>query len=167
FGRPKASMDEIIKAAEISQAHEFIMKLPNGYDTIIGERGVNLSGGQRQRIAIARALLMNPKILILDDSTSSVDVDTEYEIQKALTALLKDRTTLVITQRISTIRNADKIIVMDDGKIVEEGDHETLMEKKGAYHRLYQTLHEAQKEVLETLKQQTLETRQQTVTGIR
>ena len=151
FGRPDASMDDIIRAAKIAQAHEFIMKLPNGYDTIIGERGINLSGGQRQRIAIARALLLNPKILILDDSTSSVDVDTEYEIQKALSALFKNRTTIVITQRISTIRNADKIIVMDNGEIVEEGDHETLMAKKGIYYRLYQTLYEAQKEVIEAV----------------
>jgi len=154
FGRPDASMDDIIRAAKIAQAHEFIMKLPNGYDTIIGERGINLSGGQRQRIAIARALLLNPKILILDDSTSSVDVDTEYEIQKALSALFKNRTTIVITQRISTIRNADKIIVMDNGEIVEEGDHETLMAKKGIYYRLYQTLYEAQKEVIEAVDAQ-------------
>jgi len=152
FGKPNASMEDIIRVAKIAQAHEFIMKLPNGYDTIIGERGINLSGGQRQRIAIARALLLDPKILILDDSTSSVDVDTEYEIQKALSALLKDRTTIVITQRISTIRNADKIIVMENGEIIEEGNHETLMAKKGAYYWLYQTLYEAQKEVLEAVE---------------
>jgi len=152
FGKPNASMDEIIRVAKIAQAHEFITKLPNGYDTIIGERGINLSGGQRQRIAIARALLLNPKILILDDSTSSVDVDTEYEIQKALSALLKNRTTIVITQRISTIRNAHKIIVMDNGEIIEEGNHKTLMAKKGAYYKLYQTLYEAQKEVIEAVE---------------
>jgi len=151
FGKPDASMDDVIRAAKIAQAHEFITNFPNGYETIIGERGLNLSGGQRQRIAIARALLLDPKILILDDSTSSVDVDTEYEIQKALNALLKNRTTLVITQRISTIRNADKIIVMDNGEIIEEGDHETLMAKKSAYYRLYQTLYEAQKEILEAV----------------
>jgi len=151
FGKPDASMDDVIRAAKIAQAHEFITNFPNGYETIIGERGLSLSGGQRQRIAIARALLLDPKILILDDSTSSVDVDTEYEIQKALNALLKNRTTLVITQRISTIRNADKIIVMDNGEIIEEGDHETLMAKKGAYYRLYQTLYEAQKEILEAV----------------
>ena len=151
FGKPDASIDDVIRAAKIAQAHEFITNFPNGYETIIGERGLNLSGGQRQRIAIARALLLDPKILILDDSTSSVDVDTEYEIQKALNALLKNRTTLVITQRISTIRNADKIIVMDNGEIIEEGDHETLMAKKSAYYRLYQTLYEAQKEILEAV----------------
>lgn len=149
FGKTDASMDEIVRVAKIAQAHDFIIKLPNGYDTVIGERGITLSGGQRQRIAIARALLLDPPILILDDSTSSVDVDTEYEIQKALSALLKDRTAIIITQRLSTIRNADKIVVMDNGEIVEEGDHETLMAKKGIYYRLYQTLYEAQKEALE------------------
>jgi len=166
FGKPNASMDEIIKAAKIAQAHEFIMKLPKGYETIIGERGINLSGGQRQRIAIARALLMDPRILILDDSTSSVDVDTEYEIQKALSALLKNRTTFVITQRISTIRNADKIIVVDNGEIIEEGNHETLMAKRGAYYRLYQTLYEAQKEVLEVIEaRRKLEAEEKTVSN--
>jgi ABC-type multidrug transport system fused ATPase/permease subunit len=149
FGKPNASMDEIIKVAKIAKAHDFIMKLPKGYDTLVGERGVTLSGGQQQRIAIARALLMDPKILIMDDSTSSVDVDTEYEIQQALSALLKDRTAFIVTQRISTIRNADKIVVIDDGRIIEEGDHESLMAKTGMYYKLYQTLYEAQKEVLE------------------
>ncbi len=152
FGKPSASMDEIVRVAKIAQAHDFIMKLPKRYDTVIGERGVNLSGGQRQRIAIARALLLDPPILILDDSTSSVDVDTEYEIQKALSALLKDRTAIIITQRLSTIRNADRIVVMDNGEIVEEGDHETLMAKRGIYYRLYQTLYETQKDVLEALE---------------
>jgi len=150
FGKPEASMDDIIRVAKIAKAHDFIMKLPKGYDTIVGERGVTLSGGQQQRIAIARALLMDPKILILDDSTSSVDVDTEYEIQQALRALLKDRTAFIITQRISTIRNANKIVVLKDGRIIEEGDHETLMAKKGLYYKLYQTLYEAQKEVLQS-----------------
>jgi len=148
YGMPNATMEDIEKVAKIAKAHEFITQFPKGYDTVIGERGLTLSGGQQQRIAIARALLMNPRILILDDSTSSVDVDTEYEIQQALSALLKNRTTFVITQRISTIRDADRIIVLDDGKIVEEGDHMTLMARKGAYYKIYETLYEAQKEAL-------------------
>jgi ATP-binding cassette subfamily B protein len=152
YGMPNATMEDIEGVAKIAKAHEFITQLPNGYDTIIGERGVTLSGGQQQRVAIARALLMNPRILILDDSTSSVDVDTEYEIQQALSALLKNRTTFVVTQRLSTIRNADKIVVLDDGQVVEEGDHESLMAKKGAYYRIYETLYEAQKEALEPKK---------------
>ncbi len=149
YGNPTASMEEIERVAKIANAHDFIINLPNGYDTIIGERGVTLSGGQQQRVAIARALLMNPRILILDDSTSSVDVDTEYEIQQALSALLKNRTTFVITQRISTIRHADKILILEDGRIVEEGNHDSLMDKKGGYYRIYETLYEAQKEIIQ------------------
>ncbi len=149
YGNPKATMEEIVRAAKIANADDFIVGLPQGYDTIVGERGVTLSGGQQQRVAIARALLMDPRILILDDSTSSVDVDTEYEIQQALSALLRNRTTFVITQRVSTIRNADRIVVLENGAIVEEGNHESLMEKRGAYYRIYQTLYEAQKEVLQ------------------
>lgn len=149
YGKPNATMDEIVRVAKIAEAHDFVMNLPKRYDTIVGERGVTLSGGEQQRIAIARALLMDPRILILDDSTSSIDVDTEYEIQQALSALLKNRTTFVITQRISTIRNADKIVVLENGRMVEEGNHESLMARKGAYYRIYQTLYEAQKEVLQ------------------
>ncbi|MEM1990458.1 MAG: ABC transporter ATP-binding protein [Candidatus Bathyarchaeia archaeon] len=148
FGKPDATMDEIINAAKIAKAYDFIMELPQGFNTIVGEGGVTLSGGQRQRIAIARALLMNPRILILDDSTSSVDVDTEYEIQQALSALIKNRTTFIISQRLSTIRNADKIIVLDNGRIVEEGTHEELIKKRGLYYKIYQSLFEAQKEFL-------------------
>lgn len=154
YGKPEATMEEIIESAKTARAHEFISALPDGYDTRVGERGVTLSGGQQQRIAIARALLSDPKILILDDSTSSVDVETEYEIQRALQALLKNRTTFVITQRVSTIRNANKIVVLEDGEVAEEGTHETLMAKKGAYYRIYQTLYEAQKPVTEAQTKQ-------------
>jgi len=154
YGKPKATMDEIIEAAKTARAHEFISAFPNGYDTRVGERGVTLSGGQQQRIAIARALLSDPKILILDDSTSSVDVETEYEIQRALQALLKNRTTFLITQRVSTIRNANKIVVLENGEVAEEGTHETLMAKKGAYYRIYQTLYEAQKPVIDAQTKQ-------------
>jgi ABC-type multidrug transport system fused ATPase/permease subunit len=153
YGKPEAKMDEIIAAAKAARAHDFISTLPRGYDSEVGERGVTLSGGQRQRIAIARALLMNPRILILDDSTSSVDVETEYEIQLALRTLLKNRTAFVITQRVSTIRNADKIIVLEKGEIAEEGNHETLMAKKGAYYQIYQTLYETQKQIAEAMSE--------------
>ncbi|MCW4052079.1 MAG: ABC transporter ATP-binding protein/permease [Candidatus Bathyarchaeota archaeon] len=150
YGKPEAKNEEIVAAAKGARAHEFISALPRGYDSRLGERGVTLSGGQRQRVAIARALLMNSRILILDDSTSSVDVETEYEIQQALHALLKNRTAFVITQRVSTIRNADKIVVLEKGEIAEAGTHETLMAKKGVYYKIYQTLYETQKPIVET-----------------
>jgi ABC-type multidrug transport system fused ATPase/permease subunit len=149
YGKPNATMDEIIEVAKIARAHDFIMNLPKGYDTLIAERGVTLSGGQQQRIAIARALLMDPRILILDDSTSSIDVDTEYEIQQALAALLKNRTTFVVTQRVSTIRNADRIVVLQNGRVIEEGNHESLMVKNGAYHTIFHSLYDLQKEIIQ------------------
>ena len=137
FGRPNASMDEIIAVAKAAEAHDFIMSFPDGYDTPVGERGATLSGGQKQRVAIARALLLNPRILILDDSTSSVDLATEYRIQKALDELMKGRTSFVIAQRISTVLNADQILVLDKGHIVAHGTHEELMETSSIYVEIY------------------------------
>lgn len=139
YGRPDTALSEIIKVAKAAQAHEFIMSFPDGYDTFVGERGATLSGGQKQRIAIARALLMDPKILIMDASTSFVDTETESKIQKALEALFKNRTTLVITQRLSTIKTANRIIILKDGKICEAGTHEELLAKNGIYTRIYKT----------------------------
>ena len=123
YGKPDADDEEIIAAAKAAQAHDFIMELPDQYDTHVNQRGVNLSGGQKQRIAIARAILPQPKILIMDDSTSSVDVETESKIQSALDEVMKDKTSFVVAQRISTVLNADKILVLDKGKIVAEGTH--------------------------------------------
>jgi len=137
YGRPDASDAEITAAAQASQAHEFIAELPQGYDTVIGERGVTLSGGQRQRIAIARALLMNPRILILDDSLSSVDTQTERLIQEALDKLMEGRTTFVIAHRMSTVRRADLILVMDQGRIVQRGKHAELLAEGGLYREIH------------------------------
>jgi ATP-binding cassette subfamily B protein len=137
FGRPEATLENVIAAAEAAAAHDFIMSFPEGYDTPVGERGTTLSGGQKQRIAIARALLLNPGILILDDSTSSVDLATEYRIQKALDELMKGRTSFVIAQRISTVLNADLILVLDKGRIVARGTHEELMESSPIYVEIY------------------------------
>lgn len=137
FGRSDATMDEVIAAAKAAAAHDFIMSFPNGYDTDVGERGTTLSGGQKQRIAIARALLLNPRLLILDDSTSSVDLMTEYRIQKALDNLMKGRTSFVIAQRITTVLNADQILVLDKGRIVASGKHEELMEQSPIYAEIY------------------------------
>ncbi|HSG18765.1 MAG TPA: ABC transporter ATP-binding protein [Anaerolineae bacterium] len=137
FGRTDATEDEIIRAAEVAAAHEFITEFPEGYGTRVGERGSTLSGGQKQRIAIARALLMDPHILILDDSTSSVDLSTEYRIQKALDDLMIGRTSFVIAQRISTVLNADQIIVLDKGRVAAMGTHEELMEDSAIYAEIY------------------------------
>lgn len=139
YGVTDATLDGIKEAAKRAKIHEFIVSLPDGYDTKVGERGVTLSGGQKQRVAIARALLKNPKILILDDSTSSVDTQTEYEIQQALEELMVDRTTFIITQRLSSIKQADYIIVLEDGAITEQGVHDELIENDGLYKRLYET----------------------------
>jgi ATP-binding cassette subfamily B protein len=136
YGRPDAPEDEVIEAAKAAQAHDFILSFPAGYDTIVGERGVTLSGGQRQRVAIARALLMDPRILILDDSTSSVDMQTEQLIQKALWQLMEGRTTFVIAHRLSTVQRADLILVMEQGQVVERGTHHELIRQDGLYREI-------------------------------
>jgi subfamily B ATP-binding cassette protein MsbA len=138
YGDIRKNDEEIISAAKAANAHDFIVKMENGYDTIIGEQGVRLSGGQRQRLCIARALLKNAPLLILDEATSSLDSEAELEVQKALENLMVGRTTLVIAHRLSTIQNADRIVVLADGRIVEEGRHEELLKVNGEYRRLYE-----------------------------
>ena len=137
FGNSNASMAQITQAAQAAVAHDFIMSFPQGYDTPVGERGSTLSGGQKQRIAIARALLLNPRLLILDDSTSSVDLTTEAQIQQALDRLMKGRTSFVIAQRISTVVNADQILVLDKGEVVARGRHTDLLENSPIYAEIY------------------------------
>ena len=150
YGRPDASMETIIEAAKRAQAHDFIMELPEGYDTMLGERGLGLSGGQKQRIAIARAICMNPSILILDDSTSAVDMTTEFNIQKALKEVMKGRTTFIIAHRISSLKHADEILVLESGLIVERGKHEDLIKNNGYYKRIYDIQYKDQKAVLQS-----------------
>jgi ATP-binding cassette subfamily B protein len=137
YGRQEASDEEVIQAAKAAQAHDFVMGLAEGYESRIEQRGTNLSGGQKQRLAIARALLVKPRILILDDSTSAVDVETETKIQDALAADKMGRTTIVVAQRISTVLNADKIVVLDKGRIVAEGTHRELMKSSPVYQEIY------------------------------
>jgi len=137
YGRRNATMDDIIRAAKTVNAHDFIMKLENGYDTQVGERGSRLSTGQKQLISFARAILSDPGMFILDEATSSVDTETEHLIQDALNKALEGRTSFIIAHRLSTVRSADRILVIDKGKIVEEGTHKELMKKKGYYYRLY------------------------------
>ena len=137
MGKPDATEEEIIAAAKASHAHSFIKRLPKGYDTVISEDGGSLSQGQKQLLTIARAMLADPKILILDEATSSVDTRTEIQIQKAMDQLMKGRTSFIVAHRLSTIRNASLILVMKDGKIIEQGNHEELLKKGGFYHKLY------------------------------
>jgi ATP-binding cassette subfamily B protein len=137
YGRPDATQQEIVQAAKAAQVHAFIQALPQGYDTPIAQRGVNLSGGQKQRIAIARAILCRPKILILDDSTSAVDVETESKIQAALDRLIKGSTSFIVAQRISTVLNADKIIVLDRGRLVAQGTHAELIQNSPVYKEIF------------------------------
>jgi len=139
YGKPDASEEEVVAAAKAAQAHEFIIGFPDRYDTAVGQRGVTLSGGQKQRIAIARALLVRPRILILDDSTSAVDAETEYRIEQALETIMKDTTCFIVAQRISTVLNADKILVLDEGRIVAEGTHRQLLETSPIYREIYES----------------------------
>ncbi len=137
YGNPHTSIDSIKFAAEMADAHDFISDLPEGYETIVGERGVGLSGGQRQRIALARAILKDPSILILDDTTSSLDMETENRIQKTLKSIQKNKTSFIIAHRISSVKDADQILVMNNGAIIERGTHEDLLRKKGYYFNVY------------------------------
>jgi ATP-binding cassette, subfamily B, multidrug efflux pump len=151
YGRPEATMEEIVAAARAAEAHDFILEFGQGYDTPVGERGMTLSGGQKQRVAIARALLLDPRILILDDSTSSVDVETEYRIQKALDKLMVGRTSFVIAQRISTVRDADTILVLQDGRIAARGSHEELMRDSALYAEIYSSQLQSECELMPEL----------------
>ena len=138
YGNPDANMEAILQATRAANAHDFIEQMPRGYNTIVGERGAKLSGGQRQRIAIARAVLKNPRILVFDEATSALDSEAEQAIQEAMERLMQDRTTFVIAHRLSTILKADKVVVLQNGAVVEEGDHAHLLQQRGLYHRLYQ-----------------------------
>jgi ATP-binding cassette subfamily B protein len=149
--RQRITRAEIVQAAKAANAHDFILRLPLGYDSLVGERGQSLSGGERQRISIARALLIDPKILILDEATSSVDTTTEMEIQKALDNLVKGRTTLAIAHRLSTLRKADRLIVLDKGEIIEVGNHAELMAAEGTYHQLYEAQARHAAEIAESI----------------
>jgi ATP-binding cassette subfamily B protein len=146
YGRLDATLSEIQEAARAAEIHDFIAGLPKGYETLVGERGVGLSGGQKQRVAIARALLMDPRVLILDDSTSSVDTETEYAIQTALARLMKGRTTFVIAQRLATLKNADRIVVLDEGRVADAGDHDALLRRSRIYREIYELQFRPQEE---------------------
>jgi len=153
YGRPGATNEEIVAAAKAARIHDFITTLPQGYQTLVGERGVGLSGGQKQRVAIARAILMDPKVLILDEATSSVDTETEYYIQQALTELMRNRTTFVIAQRLSTVKNAHQIIVLRDGAIGEQGTHAELLASGGVYREIYEMQFKQQEEAALSLNE--------------
>ncbi|WP_066192760.1 MULTISPECIES: ABC transporter ATP-binding protein [Gracilibacillus] len=152
YGNPEASMEEIIAAAKRAQAHDFIMEMPKGYDTLLGERGMGLSGGQKQRVAIARAILIDPSILVLDDATSAVDMETEFQIQKALKEVMDGRTTFIIAHRISSLKHADEILVLDAGEIVERGTHDQLIKQQGAYRRIYDIQYQDRDSVMQIVK---------------
>lgn len=152
YGNYGAPMEHVVRAAKIAQAHDFIMEMPEQYDTVVGERGLGLSGGQKQRIAIARAILTDPRILILDDATSAVDMETEISIQEALRSAMKGRTTFIIAHRISTLKRADEILVMDRGRIVQRGRHEDLLQQRGPYRRIFDVQFSDQREVLQEME---------------
>jgi len=137
YGRPEATDEEVEAAARMAQAHDFIVEMPDGYDTVLGQRGVNLSGGQKQRVAIARALATDPAVLVLDDSTSSVDVETEAKMQAAMEEFARERTTFLIAQRVSSVLTADRIVVLDGGRIVAEGTHKELLTSSEIYREIY------------------------------
>ena len=139
YARPEATFAEVMEAAKAANAHEFIVQKPDGYDTVVGERGDKLSGGEKQRISIARAILHDPKILILDEATSSVDTPTDKKVQQALQRLVKGRTTFAIAHRLSTLRSADRLVVIDEGRVAEAGTHQELMEKEGIFYQLVTT----------------------------
>jgi ATP-binding cassette subfamily B protein len=136
YGNPEATDDEVVNAANIANAHSFIEGFPEGYETMVGERGIQLSGGQKQRVAIARAVLKDPRVLVLDEATSALDTESEYLVQQALERLMEGRTTLVIAHRLSTVKQADRVVVINEGRIVEEGTHSQLLERGGLYGRL-------------------------------
>ena len=138
YGVPNASVEQVIHAAEVANAHEFIARLPDGYDSMLGERGTGVSGGEKQRLSIARAVLKNPSILVFDEATAAVDSETENLIQSAIERLISGRTTLMIAHRLSTLRKANKIVVVDKGSIIEFGSHDELMALKGKYYKLIQ-----------------------------
>ncbi|MGP4106824.1 ABC transporter ATP-binding protein [Virgibacillus sp. L01] len=150
YGSPDVSDEQIIDAAKRAQAHDFIMEMPEGYGTMLGERGMGLSGGQKQRIAIARAICINPSILVLDDATSAVDMETEFKIQKALKEVMKGRTTFIIAHRISSLKHADEILVLEHGEIVERGPHETLVKNNGPYQRVYDIQYQDREAIMNT-----------------
>lgn len=152
YGRSDIEVEHIIEAAKIAQAHDFIMEMPKGYDTMLGERGMGLSGGQRQRIAIARAICINPSILVLDDSTSAVDMETEFQIQQALKGAMVGRTSFIIAHRISSLQHADEILVLDEGEVVERGTHDFLVKNKGPYERIYNIQYQDRDAIMNVVK---------------